>query len=230
MDKQHIQILPSGDTAVLVRFGNKISVDINNQLHELSTMIEKSGMEGIIEMVPAYSDLLVLYNPLIISYKDLENKLKKLIAEPLTQNKTEHQLVKIPVCYDQDFGIDLEEIAAHTSLSIEEIIQIHSSAKYLVYMLGFTPGFAYLGGMDERIACPRKKIPRQDIAAGSVGIADQQTGIYPIESPGGWQIIGRTPLKLFNPGSSSEFLCKAGDYVQFYRIDKNEFEHIKKQQ
>ncbi len=218
-----IQILPSGDSAMLVRFGSEISELINKKVHELTSMLEEARLDGIIEMVPSYTDLLILYDPQLISFKKLYDNIHILINKPSNSIKLKSKLIKIPVCYDEEFGIDLKEVASHTSLAVSEIINIHSSAKYLVYMLGFTPGFPYLGGMDDRIACPRKKIPRQDIAAGSIGIADKQTGIYPIESPGGWQIIGKTPLKLFDLSENPSFLCNAGDYLQFYPIDKAEY-------
>ena len=230
MNDQIVQILPSGDSGILVRFGNLITEEINKKVHDLQFILDSNKSIGIIEMVPAYTDLLILYNPSKISFKALNEEIQKAIK---TENKTKVQdqrLIKIPTCYEGEYGADLEEVSKNTKLTVDEIIKIHSSTEYLVYMLGFTPGFAYLGGMDERIACPRKKIPRQDIPAGSVGIADKQTGIYPIESPGGWQLIGRTPLNLFDPKREEIFLCKAGDKLQFVPISKKEFESIQKEQ
>ncbi len=230
MSDQEINISPSGDSGILVKFGNKISEEINKKVHDLQSMLDLNKTQGIIEMVPAYTDLLVLYNPQQISFHTLVGEIKKAVKSPNKSKIQKQQLIKIPTCYEDEYGADLGEVSENTGLSKEEIIKIHSSAEYLVYMLGFTPGFSYLGGMDERIACPRKKIPRQDIPAGSVGIADKQTGIYPIESPGGWQLIGRTPLNLFDPKREEIFLCNAGDKLQFVPITKKEFETIQKDQ
>ena len=135
-------------------------------------------------------------------------------------------VIHIPVLYGGDYGPDLQEVADTNNLSPEEVVNIHSAAPYLVYVLGFTPGFCYLGGMDQRIATPRKLTPRLKIPAGAVGIADRQTGIYPIESPGGWQLIGQTPVRLFNPGKKPEFLIEAGDYIQFFPISEDNFNDI----
>lgn len=222
-----VKIIPSGDSAILVRFENTISEKINKKVHDLHSMLEADKIVGVIEMVPAYSDLLILYDPIQIAFDKLSKTISEELEKPNKENFSEQRIIKIPVCYDEEFGSDLAEVSEHTGLSKDEIIRIHSTSKYLVYMLGFTPGFSYLGGMDERIACPRKKIPRQNIPAGSVGIADKQTGIYPIESPGGWQLIGRTPLNLFDPEREEVFLCQAGDQLQFIPIDRIEFESIK---
>lgn len=230
MTNNSVKIIPSGDSGILIRFGNTITEEINKKVHDLQLNLETMKTEGIIEMVPAYTDLLILYNPLKNSFKSMSQSIEEAIEKPKSSKTQQQRLIKIPTCYEGEYGADLDEVSKNTGLSKDEIVKIHSSSKYLVYMLGFTPGFSYLGGMDERIACPRKKIPRQDIPAGSVGIADKQTGIYPIESPGGWQLIGRTPLNLFDPSREEIFLCKAGDQLQFVPISKNEFESIKKEQ
>lgn len=140
-------------------------------------------------------------------------------SEPRTSS-----IKEVPVCYGGEFGPDLEEVAAHHVLDIEEVIQLHCIPLYQVYMIGFTPGFAYLGGLDERLHTPRKNEPRKKVLAGSIGIADQQTGIYPIDSPGGWQLIGRTPLRVFDPDRETPFLIQAGDFVRFRPITEMEFE------
>ena len=218
-----ITFFPSGDSAFLLKFGNTISEEIQVKIQAYIHILSKSKIKGITEVVPSYTDILIHYNPLEIKYKKLLTQIKELGSKieniPLPKPKT----VRIPVLYGGEFGKDLEEVKKHTSLSKEEIIQLHTQNKYLVYMLGFTPGFCYLGGMDKRLATPRKKIPEQKTYAGSVGIAAEQTGIYPIDSPGGWQIIGRTPLKLFNPLSENPFLVEAGNYLEFYPITEEEF-------
>ncbi len=218
-----ITFFPSGDSAFLLKFGNTITEEIQVKIQAYIHILSKSKIKGITEVVPSYSDILIHYNPLEIEYKKLLTQLKELGSKientPLPKPKT----VRIPVLYGGEFGKDIKEVEKHTGLSSEEIIQLHTQNRYLVYMLGFTPGFCYLGGMDKRLATPRKKIPEQKIFAGSVGIAAEQTGIYPIDSPGGWQIIGRTPLKLFNPLSENPFLVEAGNYLEFYPITEEEF-------
>ncbi len=225
-----VRIIPSGDSGIIVRFGDVITEETNKKVHDLQSMLEAMQTKGISEMVPAYTDLLVLYNPSENSFIGMSDSIRKAIDTPSRAEIQNQRLIEIPTCYEDEYGTDLKEVSESTGLSIDEVIKIHSSTDYLVYMLGFTPGFSYLGGMDERIACPRKKIPRKDIPAGSVGIADKQTGIYPIESPGGWQLIGRTPLNLFDPDREEIFLCKAGDKLRFVPISKQEFELIKKEQ
>ena len=163
MTENSIKIIPSGDSAILVRLGYAITEEINKRVHDLQFMLETMKIKGIIEMVPAYTDLLILYNPNHISFNSLSQSINEAIEKPNTSQLANQRIIKIPVCYEEEYGCDLDEVAEHTGLSKDEIIKIHSSSKYLVYMLGFTPGFSYLGGMDERIACPRKKIPRQDI-------------------------------------------------------------------
>jgi len=217
------EIYPSGDSAFLLKFGNEISEDINFRIRAYMFLLNKKKIKGVIEAIPSYTDILIQYNPLIIKHSKLSSKLNKLYTKSDQYPIPEPRTVEIPVVYGGNYGQDINEVSLHTGLSIDEIIKMHSSQKYLVYMLGFTPGFCYLGGMNPKLATPRKKIPSQKIDAGSVGIAASQTGIYPIDSPGGWQIIGRTPLKLFSPESESPFLIQAGDYLKFYPITEDEY-------
>ena len=221
-----IEYIPSGDSAFLVKFGNEISEEINRKVRTYFIALSEKKIEGIIECVPSYTDLMVVYNPLIIQYKELLGELK-VVAQNISDIEIpEARTVEIPVLYGGKFGDDMEAVKSHTGLSEQEIIEAHSGRKYLVYMLGFTPGFCYLGGMNKDIATPRKEVPSQKILAGSVGIAAEQTGIYPIESPGGWQIIGRTPYKLFDPNRKPEFLLQAGDYLKFYPISEEEYHKL----
>ncbi|NOU58817.1 5-oxoprolinase subunit PxpB [Marinifilum caeruleilacunae] len=218
-----IEYIPSGDSAFLVKFGNEISEEINRKVRAYFIALSNKKLEGIIECVPSYTDLMVLYDPLKIQYKSLLKELK-ILAENISEIEIpEAKTVEIPVCYGGNFGEDMDAVIAHTGLREQEIIEKHSQNSYLVYMLGFTPGFCYLGGMDKSIATPRKEVPSQKILAGSVGLAAEQTGIYPIESPGGWQIIGRTPYRLFDPNRKPEFLLQAGDYLKFYPISEEEY-------
>jgi len=220
--------LDSGDSALVVEFGNQINEEINRKVRNFDLAIKQSKFGGIKEVVPTYRSLLIYYDPLEIKRNVLVEKLKELENNLDEFDFPQPKLVEIPTLYGYDFGPDLDYVAHHNGLTKEEVIKIHSEAKYLIYMLGFTPGFVYLGGMEEKIATPRLKEPRTTIPAGSVGIADNQTGIYPIESPGGWQLIGVTPLKLFDPGRDSPILpgISAGNYITFKPIDKPEYREI----
>lgn len=222
------EILPSGDSSILVRFGEQISESINRKVITFQNNLEMKNIHGVIETIPAYASLLIIYNPLIVSYKDIFHQIGKILKEPATEKAVKSRTITVPVCYDTSLGLDLQEVSEHTGLSIDEIIKIHTASTYYVFMLGFVPGFPYLGEIDERIACPRKASPRQVVPEGSVGLAGRQTGIYPIESPGGWQIIGRTPLKIFNPVNENIFPIQAGDHIQFKSIDLKEFESLSK--
>ena len=218
-----------GDKSIVVEFGNEINEDINKKVISLMKVIEKSSLKNVVtEMVPTYRSLMINYNPLNIEYDDLINKVKEL-EQKMEEIKIEKSKIhEIPVCYNNQFGIDIETVANHNNLTVDEVIQIHTSKEYLIYMLGFTPGFPYLGGMDERIATPRLQIPRTKIHAGSVGIAGTQTGVYPIDSPGGWQIIGRTPIKLYDENREQQILLTAGDFIKFVPITLDEFIKIEK--
>lgn len=221
-----IEYIPSGDSVFLVRFGNEISEEINRELRAYFLMLEKEDIPGIIECIPSYTDLMVLYDPVKIKYKELLSRLKNVGKNCNKVEIPETKTVEIPVLYGSEFGEDMKAVVSHTGLSEKELLEYHIQNEYLVYMLGFTPGFCYLGGMNSKIATPRKEVPSQKILAGSVGIAGEQTGIYPIDSPGGWQIIGRTPLRLFDPNRKPEFLIQAGDYLKFYPISKEEYDQM----
>lgn len=218
--------LPLGDSAFIVKFGEAISEETNAIISSYSKQLIKLDVKGIIELIPSYNEILVVYNPMEIDYKILVQLLKDLENTISINDSMERELIRIPVCYDEKFALDLDFVSEHTELSIKEIIRSHSEPNYLVYMLGFTPGFPYLGGMNKQLSSPRKVNPRTKVEVGSVGIADSQTGIYPIESPGGWQIIGKTPLKLYAPLSRENFLLKSGNFIKFYPIDIAEFEEI----
>ncbi len=221
-----MEFLPSGDSAFLIRFGNSISLKIHEKIRLYTHLLKNGKLKGIIEIVPAYIDITVHYNPIEIDYRDLVKNIKNLFSEVQKIKVPNINTVKIPVWYGDKYGKDISHVSHTNNLPIDKIIEIHSTTSYTVHMLGFTPGFCYLGGMDDRIATPRKEVPDPKIIAGSVGIAANQTGIYPIESPGGWQIIGRTPLKIFDPTSENPFLIKAGDKLQFYPIGETEYNNM----
>lgn len=222
------RFLPAGDSAIAVEFGREIDLNINNQVAAMRTVIEaaidEGKLKGIVELVPTYGSLLVVYDQLAVGYVGLIEQLK-ILAEGLEGVEIpDREVVEIPVVYGGEYGPDLSIVAQLNSLSEDEVIKRHSEAEYPIYMLGFVAGFPYLGGMDKSIAAPRKQTPRLKIPAGSVGIAGQQTGIYSVESPGGWQIIGRTPLKLYDADGEKPILLRAGQSIRFKPITEAEYE------
>ena len=209
------RIVPLGDSALLVQLGDEIDSNTNQYVHALAALITHSHFDGVIETVPAYATLLVHYDPLILSFGQLKNVLREKMAQIEDNAPRTQKRVEVPVRYGGEYGIDLESVAHHCRLSVEEIIRIHSERIYSVFMMGFTPGFPYMGKLDDALITPRLELPRTHVPAGTVAIAGSQTGIYPIASPGGWQLIGWTPLQLFNPDSESPFLFSPGDEVKF---------------
>ncbi len=221
-----------GENAVTIDFGNEISTRLNDTVLDLAGIIQANGFDGFIEAVPAYSSLTVFFDlvkvrkahrefPTGFSFVAtfLKDSLKHLTDKP---SRTE-RIVTIPVCYDPAFALDMADVAKYANTNRDEVVRLHTSVQYRVFMIGFLPGFAYMGEVDERIAAPRKTTPRVSVERGSVGIAGKQTGIYPLESPGGWQIIGKTPIPMFRPGDSNLSLLLAGDSVSFYEISIEEF-------
>lgn len=223
---------PLGDHAVVIQLGEEINDKTQLKIQMITTHLDKHPVDWIIEYIPAFTTVSIFYdpvkvflltNPPLLPYDFVCEKLKKMILELKAGNETDQRVVEIPVCYGEDFGPDLPFVAEHNGLTIDEVIQIHSNGDYLVHMIGFAPGFPYLGGMSKRIAAPRKSSPRLKIPSRTVGIAGEQTGVYPIETPGGWQLIGRTPLRLFRPDDPSPSLLKAGDRVKFKPISLEEY-------
>jgi inhibitor of KinA len=217
-------IVPLGDSSVLVQLGDEIDLTLNRRVHALANLIETSSIHGIIETVPAYATLLVHYDPLSLSFTQIKNLLRAKIAWVEESSTRKPRQVQVPVRYGGEYGIDLEAVAGQLHLPVEDIIRIHSEKIYTVYMMGFTPGFPYMGKLDEAIIMPRLETPRTRVPAGTVAIAGSQTGIYSIDSPGGWRLIGWTPLQLFHPESDSPFLFAPGDEVKFipekYRLSQ----------
>lgn len=220
--------LTSGDGSITVELGNSISLDINIKIRGLADAISSIGFEGFIEVVPTYRSLTVHYDPLIITYDKVLEQIKILADKVEGFIEQIPYIIEIPVCYVGELAPDIGDVASHNGISIDEVIKIHSSTDYLIYMIGFTPGFPYLGGMDKAIATPRLEKPRLKIEAGSVGIAGEQTGIYPVDSPGGWRIIGKTPLKLYDKDCDRPVLLDMGDYIRFVPIDRVEYDRISK--
>lgn len=221
-------ISPVGDCAISIDFGQVIDPKINRHIRQTIERIQELNLEGIIELVPTYCALLIQYDAMLYSYSDICNLMEPLLEPSATDDANERvTVIEIPTVYGGEFGPDLGFVASHNNLSEDEVVSIHSGTDYLVYMLGFIPGFTYLGGMDPRIATPRLSSPRTLIPAGSVGIAGEQTGTYPSDSPGGWQIIGRTPVTMYDMSKEQAALLSAGDYVRYVPIDEAEYNRIK---
>jgi len=228
IDKNLVQYYPLGDSAVVVQLKNEISEEVNQQIRAISNWLDEYTFEGFVEYVPAFTNITIYYQPWILNYDEIVLLLKEMIEQVgEIEEEATPTVVTIPVWYGASTGPDLEFVASYHNFSIEALIMLHSQPEYIVYMIGFAPGFPYLGGMDEGISTPRKESPRQKVPKGSVGIGGNQTGIYPIETPGGWQIIGQTPLNLFDIKKENPSLLKAGDRVRFMSISEKEFMELK---
>ncbi|SES03286.1 5-oxoprolinase subunit PxpB [Pedobacter rhizosphaerae] len=222
------------EKSITIVFGDEISLALADRISAFNQILHTNPFPGLITTVPAYASLTVHYDPIKVYRSDLKGNtciqkvsdyIKSLkITE--TQNNAPRNRITIPVYYGGEFGPDIEVVAAHANLSTAEVIQLHSTATYLVHLIGFVPGFAYMGGLNKRLSTPRRKQPRAKVPAGAVGIAGEQTGIYPLDIPGGWQIIGQTPFKLFDPNRSVPALLKAGDEVVFQSITLDHYQSL----
>jgi len=220
------RVVAAGDSVLVVEFEERIDPAINARAIALAESLQAAGIAGVRDVVPTYRSVAVYFDPLRASYGVLLARLERDAAQPPPAASAARAPLRIPVCYGGDFGPDLAEVARFAGLGEDEVIALHAAATYRVFMLGFVPGFAYMGVVDERIAAPRHSTPRVRVPRGSVGIAGVQTGVYPAETPGGWQLIGRTPLKPFDPDRAEPFLMKAGDAVCFEAIDRAEFDRL----
>lgn len=217
-----------GDRGLLLELGDEISREINEKVRRMALAIQVEAIEGIIETIPTYRSLLIIYNPTVLPTEDLKKRLRR-IEEGLQQTPLpEPKVTRIPMVYGGIYGPDLEGVAKYLQIPPEEVIHLHCGQPYLIYMIGFMPGFPYMGELPEQLAVPRLKTPRLIVPKGSVAIAQRQTGIYSMESPGGWQILGRTPVELFDPEKDPPALLQMGDFVQFYPITEKEFENWRK--
>ena len=212
------KFLPAGDRAMVVELGDSISPETNRRVHGLLRALESRALPGIVDLVPTYRSLLVLYNPLLSSSEGLRELVASLDDDAADAGKETPNVVEVPTVYGGEHGPDLDFVAEHNGLSPGEVVELHSGTDYPVYMLGFTPGFPYLGGLSEKLHTPRLATPRTVTPGGSVGIAEGQTGVYPVQSPGGWRIIGRTPLALFDAEREPPSLLGAGDLVRFVPV------------
>ena len=222
-------LMPAGDLAIVVEYGDEIDPEINGIVHRAVATIERADIDGVVEVVPTYRSALVYYDPFQVAFDDVSDALRGLTLDS-DDDEDVHRIVDIPTLYGGEYGPDLPFVASNAGMSEQEVVQTHSGTDYLVYAMGFSPGFPYLGGLDSRLNTPRLKSPRTSIPAGSVGIAETQTGVYPVASPGGWQLIGRTPLKLFDAESESPAAIHPGDRVRFVPIDDEmAFEEISRE-
>ena len=215
-----------GDRTAIVEFEPVITPEINEAVHTLAAAVEAARIPGIVECTPSYHSLGIEYNPLQIGYAEVVRRVREIVESDQRHQGRAVRRVEVPVVYGNDFGPDLESVASARGLSIEAVVALHSAAIYRVCLIGFTPGFPYLGGLPETLATPRLPTPRTSVPAGSVAIGGRQCGIYPVDSPGGWSILGRTPLRLFDIQQVEPCLLSPGDEVVFRRISEQEFTEI----
>lgn len=222
---------PLGDQAVVIEVDTEISQLAEKNVKSIVACLNAANPPWMIEYIPAYTTVTICYAVELdcgeMPYDFVCNEIKQLLANVKEVSNSNHEIVRIPVLYGGEHGPDLDFVAAHNGLTAEEVITIHTSGKYTVHMIGFAPGFPFIGGMSEKIAAPRRETPRLGIPARTVGIAGLQTGVYPIASPGGWQLIGRTPLELFLPHADPPSLLTAGDQIQFYEITPEEYKEMR---
>jgi inhibitor of KinA len=220
----------AGDRGFLVEFGDGIDPRVNARVRAMARVLEKEKPEGILEVIPTYRSLLFIYDPEQTDPDSLYLLVEKLETSRAEMDPDTFKIVEIPVCYGGAFGPDIGNVQKASGLTQEQVIQVHAAPEYLIYMVGFTPGFAFLGGLDERLFTPRLETPRMVVPKGSVGIANNQTGMYPIASPGGWQLIGKTPRNLFAPWKKDPFLYRAGDKIKFVPISAAAYDRLAKKE
>ncbi len=236
MDELTYHIYPLGDQALTIQIGNSINGATNKKVMQLFNQLQMNPIKGVTDIIPAYASLTVCYDCSILNHSsslisNFESMKEKIISQLQSSKEIPPnvRIIDIPVCYDLLLAPDLKEISLTLGISIEEIMNIHTATTYSVYMIGFLPGFPYMASVDERIRINRKPTPRTIVPKGSVGIAGEQTGIYPLDSPGGWQLVGQTPLNIFDVSKEIPCFLQPGDKVQFYSIDISEFDKIKKE-
>ena len=210
-----LRIKPLGDTALRIDLGDGIDPVVNRRVRAACAGLERAALPGVVEWVPSYTAVTVYYRPHVVRFRDLCRAVETAIAPENDLVVPEGRLVTLPVLYGGERGPDLEFVARHHQMGIEDVIRLHGEPEYLVYMIGFAPGFPYLGGLSERLAVPRLEKPRLSVPKGSVGIGGSQTGVYSVDSPGGWRLIGWTPVSLYDPRQDRPALLEAGDRVRF---------------
>jgi inhibitor of KinA len=225
-DASTFRVVPAGDSALIVEFEERIDPAVNDRVIAVAEAIQSAAIAGVRDVVPTYRSVAVYFDPLRTDYVRLLVHLHEHSRHPPAAREAVRPPLRIPVCYEGELGPDLSTVARFGQMSEAEVIQIHAGTIYRVFMVGFVPGFAYMGVVDARIAAPRHATPRVRVPSGSVGIAGVQTGIYPAQTPGGWQLIGRTPVKPFDATRPEPFLLKAGDAVEFYAIDRADYDGL----
>jgi inhibitor of KinA len=225
-----MQFAPLGDRTVMITLGHSIDLATHRLLRAVSAQLDSTPPDGVVDQVPAFVSVAVHYDPIKVAgdphlspYERIVVALERSLSGLHVEQLPEPRHVEIPVCYGGDFGPDLDEVGHRHGLTADEVVRIHAGGDYLVYMVGFMPGFAYLGGLSEQIVTPRRASPRTAVTAGTVGIGGEQTGVYPLESPGGWNLIGRTPLEIFDAARAEATLISTGDRVTFRQITVAEF-------
>ena len=223
---EEFRFLACGDVALTVAFRQEMSEQTNRKIRFLAAKLTEMNVKGVSESVPAFCSITVYFDPLVIRREKLEKIIRKILSSYSEDKADCKRVFLIPVCYDGEFAPDMDDVCKLTGLTKEKVIEIHTGRDYLIYMLGFLPGFPYLGGMDSRIEAPRLDSPRTSIPVGAVGIGGKQTGIYPLASPGGWRLIGRTPVKVYDPHREDPILYRAGDYIRFCPITEDQFKEL----
>lgn len=222
-------IIDNGDAGLIIIFNEPSSEALARKILGIRQSIQSSLRDKLLDIIPAYQSITLLFDLLEISKSNLKEILSEILKTPIAPSNYQSKLLEVPVCYEFECAIDIAALAKHCKMSIQQVIEIHTGQIYLVHMLGFLPGFLYLGGLSSQLYCPRKNNPATRIPTGSVGIGGDQTGIYPVESPGGWHIIGRTPLPMFNPTNDNPAIASPLDRIKFTAIDLSEFLKLQKQ-
>ena len=221
-----MRFLPAGDLAVSAELGEEISAEVNTRVRALEYLVDQKALPGVVETVPSYRSLLVYYDPSVVGYDALCAQLAALAEQATTTAMPPAREVELPCCYEGELGTDLEAAAARLGLSVDELVALHAGAEYLVYFIGFTPGLPYMTGAPERLTIPRLDTPRVKVPAGSVAIGGTQCCIYSVESPGGFWLLGRTPVRLYDPDAAEPILLRPGDRVRFHQIDRRQFDEV----
>jgi inhibitor of KinA len=239
-----MEIIPLGDSALIVRVRDRFEDAPEETLDTVLRafrQLQSAAIPVVIELAPAYTSIAVFFDPIIVTksaetpdkmFDWLAERVRGVVAAGADRGRhrkaagSDVRVVEIPVCYDPEFALDIDDVAQHANISPSEVIRLHSAAEYRVACIGFVPGFPFLAGLPKKLATPRRDVPRKEIPPGSVGIGGAQTGIYPLRSPGGWNLIGRTPLCLFNPEKNPPTLLRAGEHVRFRKITRDEFERL----
>ncbi|MCP8617837.1 5-oxoprolinase subunit PxpB [Salirhabdus salicampi] len=221
-----LTIKPIGDVAIRIQFSSDIREEVNHQLQAFIQKIEGENVPGIIECIPTYNTVAIYYNPNLIEYRNLVQLVETMYEKPSLVQSVRPTVFEIPVLYGNDYGPDLQFVADYHNITIDEVIDEHANKEYLIFMMGFVPGFPYLGGLSENVSVPRLENPRPKVASGSVGIGGKQTGIYPVSVPSGWRIIGRTPLQLINMNKMPPTFLKSGNYIKFLPVSEKEYIEI----